>query len=288
MPDYVIRALTADELQTAVDWAGQEGWNPGLHDAVCFRSSDPEGFKGGFLDGQMIASASAVNYDDAYAFLGFYIVRPEYRGSGYGLQVAEAVKAHCQDRNMGMDGVVEQQDNYRKFGFELAYDNYRFAGTIGGILDALGRVEDTRVRPINALTDDLKSYDRGLFPAARDTFLKGWLGAPSHVSRVFEENGQVKGYATLRRCLSGYKVGPLFADNPHIAQALLISLLTTLPADQAEAEVFIDKPNPNAQAMELAQQLGLTKVFETGRMYSSHAPDIDLDRIYGITTFELG
>ncbi|MEX0307293.1 MAG: GNAT family N-acetyltransferase [Ruegeria sp.] len=288
MSDYIIRALTADELQTAVDWAGQEGWNPGLHDAVCFRSSDPEGFKGGFLDGQMIASASAVNYDDAYAFLGFYIVRPEFRGSGYGLQVAEAVKAHCQDRNMGMDGVVEQQDNYRKFGFELAYDNYRFAGTVGGILDALGRVQDSRVRPINALTDDLKSYDRGLFPAARDTFLQGWLDAPSHVSRVFEENGQIKGYATLRRCLSGYKVGPLFADNPHIAQALLISLLTTLAADQAEAEVFIDKPNPNAQAMELAQQLGLTKVFETGRMYSSHAPDIDLDRIYGITTFELG
>ena len=58
MSDYEIRALTAEELQTAVDWAGQEGWNPGLHDAACFRSSDPDGFKGGFLDGRMIASAS--------------------------------------------------------------------------------------------------------------------------------------------------------------------------------------------------------------------------------------
>ncbi|CUH50240.1 GNAT family N-acetyltransferase [Ruegeria atlantica] len=288
MPEYAVRALTEDELQTAVDWAGQEGWNPGLHDAVCFRGSDPEGFKGGFLDGQMIASASAVNYDNNYSFLGFYIVQPEYRGSGYGLQVAEAVKAHCQHRNMGMDGVVEQQDNYRKFGFELAYDNYRFSGTVGKILGQLGRSLHDQITPLSALSDDLRSYDRGLFPAPRDTFLHAWLGAPSHVSRVFEEDGQVKGYATLRRCLSGYKVGPLFANNPEIAQALLMSLLATLPADQMDAEVFIDMPNPNAHAMAMAQQLGLTKVFETGRMYSSHAPSIDLDRIYGITTFELG
>ncbi|MTI01747.1 GNAT family N-acetyltransferase [Roseibium sp. RKSG952] len=288
MPEYVIRALTADEVQTAVDWAGREGWNPGLHDAVCFRSSDPEGFKGGFLDGQMIASASAVNYDDTYSFLGFYIVHPDYRGSGYGLQVAEAVKAHCEHRNMGMDGVVEQQDNYRKFGFDLAYDNYRFSCSAGSILDQLGRSEHVRIAALDSLTDELRSYDRGLFPAARDTFLHAWLDAPNHASRVFEEDGQIKGYATLRRCLSGYKVGPLFADSPEIAEALLVSLLMTLPADQSDAEIFIDMPNPNAQAMAMAQQLGMTKVFETGRMYSSHAPDIDLDRIYGITTFELG
>nr|WP_321254172.1 GNAT family N-acetyltransferase [uncultured Ruegeria sp.] len=288
MPEYVIRALTADEVQTAVDWAGREGWNPGLHDAVCFRSSDPEGFKGGFLDGKMIASASAVNYDDTYSFLGFYIVLPEYRGSGYGLQVAEAVKAHCEHRNMGMDGVVEQQDNYRKFGFELAYDNYRFSSTAGEILNALGRSGHGQVSLIDTLTDELKSYDRGLFPAPRDTFLQAWLDAPNHTSRVFEEGDRIRGYATLRRCLAGYKIGPLFADTPEIAQALLVSLLMTLPADQMGAEVFIDMPNPNTQAMAMAQQLGLTKVFETGRMYSSHAPEIDLHRIYGITTFELG
>ncbi len=288
MPEYEIRSLTPEEVQTAVDWAGHEGWNPGLHDATCFHSSDPAGFKGGFLDGRMIASASAVNYDDAYSFLGFYIVRPEYRGLGYGLEVAEAVKAHCNDRNMGMDGVVEQQNNYRKFGFTLAHDNYRFSGTAREILNGLGRVDARNITRLSALTDGVRDYDRQLFPAPRDTFLHGWLDAPTHISRVFRENGRIRGYATLRRCLTGYKVGPLFADDADIAQALLASLLETLPADQMDSEVFIDMPNPNARAMTLARQLGLTKVFETGRMYSSHAPDIDLGRIYGITTFELG
>ena len=70
MSDYVIRPLTVDEVQKVVDWAGREGWNPGHHDARCFHGTDTRGFLGGFLDGEMIASISVVQYDDAFAFLG--------------------------------------------------------------------------------------------------------------------------------------------------------------------------------------------------------------------------
>ncbi|MDP5217844.1 GNAT family N-acetyltransferase [Ruegeria sp. 2205SS24-7] len=288
MSDYVIRPMTPEQVQTAVDWAAGEGWNPGHHDATCFRSSDPDGFLGGFLNGEMIASASSVNYDDAFSFLGFYIVRPEFRGSGYGLQVAEAVKARCEDRNMGMDGVVEQQDNYRKFGFKLAYDNYRFSGTVSGILSKLGHQDSEGILPLASVSEDLRAYDRMMFPSARDVFLNDWLSAPSHISRVCLENGQIKGYATLRPCHTGYKVGPLFADDPDIARALLASLLRAVPKEHQDQDVFIDMPRPNTSAFALVDQLGLDKVFETGRMYSSHAPDIDLNRIYGITSYELG
>ncbi|WP_299079757.1 GNAT family N-acetyltransferase [uncultured Ruegeria sp.] len=103
MSDYTIRPLTAAELQHAVNWAGREGWNPGKHDAECFRTTDPEGFLGGFLDGEMIASVSAVNYDEAFSFLGFYIVRPEFRGSGHGLEIAQHALTHCTGRNMGLE-----------------------------------------------------------------------------------------------------------------------------------------------------------------------------------------
>ncbi len=288
MSEYVIRSLSAEEVQQAVDWAGKEGWNPGLHDAECFRSSDPEGFVGGFLDGEMIASASSVNYDDAFSFLGFYIVRPEFRGSGYGIQVAHHVKDRCGDRNMGLDGVVEQQENYHHFGFNLAYDNHRFSGTVAGIRAGLADAPAGRATPLTDSSADLRAYDRGMFPAPRDIFLRDWLGASSHISRVWQENGQIKGYATLRPCLSGYKVGPLFADDAEIAAALLASLMQALPQDQDDQPVFIDMPRPNDAAFAMADQLGLGKVFETGRMYSGPAPDIDLNRIFGITSYELG
>lgn len=288
MSDYVIRPLTVDEVQKAVDWAGREGWNPGYHDARCFHGTDPRGFLGGFLDGEMIASISVVQYDDAFAFLGFYIVRPEFRGSGHGLKIWRHALENCNADNIGLDGVVEQQDNYRKSGFTFAYNNYRFGGTKRGILAALGAQPAARVEELHSLSDDLAAYDRQMFPAPRDIFLRDWLSAPSHASRVIAENGVIRGYATLRPCQSGYKIGPLFADDAEIAQALLASVLEAIPDDHATHDVFIDMPRPNAAAFALADALGLEKVFETARMYSDHTPDIDLDRVFGVTTFELG
>ena len=37
-----IRRMTLDDVAVAVDWARQEGWNPGLHDAKCFLSERPQ------------------------------------------------------------------------------------------------------------------------------------------------------------------------------------------------------------------------------------------------------
>ena len=53
---YVIRAMTREEIDTAVDWAAAEGWNPGLHDADCFHAADPGGFFVGMLDDEPIAT----------------------------------------------------------------------------------------------------------------------------------------------------------------------------------------------------------------------------------------
>jgi hypothetical protein len=46
-----IRRMTQDDVSIAVDWARQEGWNPGLRDAQCFFQCDPNGFFVGELNG---------------------------------------------------------------------------------------------------------------------------------------------------------------------------------------------------------------------------------------------
>ncbi|MGZ4981767.1 MAG: GNAT family N-acetyltransferase, partial [Methylobacter sp.] len=75
---YTIRTMTRQEINIAVDWATEEGWNPGLHDADCFYAADPSGFLVGLLDDEPIATISVVKYGDSFGFLGFYIVKPEY------------------------------------------------------------------------------------------------------------------------------------------------------------------------------------------------------------------
>src|SRR2546423_3453807 len=122
--------MRSDEIAIAADWAAVEGWNPGLADAACFASVDPEGFFIAELDGLPAATISCVNYDARFSFLGFYMVREDLRGRGYGLRIWNAAIAHAGPRVIGLDGVVAQQDNYKKSGFQLAYANVRYGGTV--------------------------------------------------------------------------------------------------------------------------------------------------------------
>src|SRR3989440_5534475 len=125
-----IRAMRPDEISIAVNWAAAEGWNPGLADDACFAAADPEGFFIGELEGTPAATVSCINYSASFAFLGFYIVREDLRGRGYGLRIWNAAIAHAGPRVIGLDGVVAQQKNYRKSGFELAYANVRYGGIV--------------------------------------------------------------------------------------------------------------------------------------------------------------
>ena len=47
-------------------------------------------------------------------------------------------------------------------------------------------------------------------------------------------------------------------------------------------------PLPNDAAVELAGSRGLTPGFRTARMYTGEAPEVELDRVFGVTSFELG
>jgi GNAT superfamily N-acetyltransferase len=128
-----IRTMRPDEISIAIDWAAAEGWNPGLADAACFATVDPNGFLVGELDGVPAATVSCVNYSGSFAFLGFYIVREDVRGHGHGLRLWNAAIAHAGARVIGLDGVVAQQQNYKKSGFGLAYANVRYGGTVAAL-----------------------------------------------------------------------------------------------------------------------------------------------------------
>lgn len=47
-------------------------------------------------------------------------------------------------------------------------------------------------------------------------------------------------------------------------------------------------PAPQAEAVALAHRHGLQPAFETARMYAGPAPALPMQRLFGITTFELG
>lgn len=279
MNDFVVRPMKAVDLDLALEWAAREGWNPGLADAPAFRAADTGGFLMGFADGEPVTAISAVRYGKSFGFLGLYIAVPEARGKGFGWATWRAAMAQLEGRMIGLDGVLEQQENYRRSGFNLAHRNVRYGGT-----PALSAIEDSALAAVtlenlHAVLD----YDRAFFPGPRASFLRPWLLEGGRLSMAFVEDGRIKGYGTVRACRQGHKVGPLFADRPDIADALFRAL-----AAKAPGEVFLDLPQPNAAAGAMAERYSMKPVFETARMYRGPAPELPLMRIYGITTFELG
>jgi hypothetical protein len=77
----------------------------------------------------------------------------------------------------------------------------------------------------------------------------------------------------------------LFADNPDIAERLYLSLSSkTVQGEQ----VFLDITEANPSALDLVKKYRMREVFATNRMYSQGQPVLALDKVFGITTFELG
>jgi hypothetical protein len=88
----------------------------------------------------------------------------------------------------------------------------------------------------------------------------------------------------MRPCRKGNKIGPLVADDRKAAEAVLGALL----AAEDVGEIFLDIPSLNRDAIALAQDLRLTPVFETARMYTGEITPVRLERLFGVTTLELG
>ncbi len=273
-----LRHMTREEAALAVSWAAAEGWNPGVNDAAIFYDTDPNGFFLAECDSQPVGSASAVAYGDSFGFGGLYIVVPEYRQSGIGVSLWRRSSRYLAGRNVGIDGVLERQENYKRLGFQMAYRNIRFEAIGGGS------------KPADAVSltalpfEEILAYDTRHFPAQRERFLRLWVSQPQGAALGIMRDGRLRGYGVLRPCVKGFKIGPLFADGPEEAETLYQALASHAPGEP----VYLDVPEVNREAVALAHRYGMRTVFETARMYTHGAPELPLQEIFGVTTFELG
>jgi GNAT superfamily N-acetyltransferase len=287
--DLVVRNMKRSEVDELVDWAAREGWNPGLHDAELFWAADPAAFIAADLDGELIGGGAITSYNGEFGFMGFFIVRPEFRGRGFGNALWHARRRRLIARlrpgaSIGLDGVFAMQHYYAKGGFAFSHRDMRFRTEIPE-RPSTARVDDKDIIPLAAVRfDQVLDYDRTCFPALRSNFLKGWISQSDALALGFQHDGKLIGYGVVRRCREGCKIGPLFADDARVAEALY----TRLAGFAAGGPLFLDVPENNPAAIDLVQQLQMAEVFGCARMYLGPAPVLAHERVFGVTTFELG
>jgi ribosomal protein S18 acetylase RimI-like enzyme len=278
------RLATRDEFELAVQWAADEGWNPGLRDTAVFWKTDPEGFVCAEENGEVIATGSIVSYGGNFGFMGFFIVRPDLRGRGIGREFWQWRRDRLRSRlkpgaTIGMDGVFEMQPFYARGGFAFSHRNLRMEGVARSGENDAGLVELAQIS-----FEQVMAYDRRHFGFDRAAFLRRWISPRGGRALGWVDNDELMGFGVIRPCRNGYKIGPLFADDDKKAEGLFGALTASVEGES----IFLDVPENNPAAMALAKGHGLREVFGCARMYHGPAPDLPWERIFGVTSFELG
>ncbi len=283
------------EVESLLDMAAAEGWNPGADDATAFFNSDPSGFVGIGDGSQLLAGISLVKQSAHQGFLGLYIAAPEARGQGLGKRVWDKAIEHARMRGLstiGLDGVPAQQGNYQQSGFVHLYRNLRFTGAAEGLLKVTERSLDCTAFDAAMMAEAI-SLDTSIGGVEREGFLDTWLPPGSTRTTVTcWGQGSLKGFATVRPCRDGFKAGPVLASDTATASTLLHHIadyvLLTSKHGRHTPKITVDVPEPNLIAVDLMQAAGMEQAFETARMYMGPPPVIDTDALWGVGTLELG
>jgi hypothetical protein len=198
-----------------------------------------------------------------------------------GIEIWNVGIKQLKGRNIGLDGVLDQQNLYKRMGFQPCYKSVRYQGVGTGIKCNAEETKYLSEVPI----EDILAYDDLYFPVPRHVFIKSWISQPEGIAQGVLNENELVGYGVLRKCYQGHKIGPLFANDGKVADVLFCALCGHAPQD---TPVFMDIPELNSAALDLAKRHRMYPVFETVRMYNKEIPRLPLDRIFGITSFELG
>lgn len=273
-----MRPMEPSELPVALGWAAEEGWNPGAEDAAAFMQADPDGFFMAFVGETPVAAISVVNHSDNFAFLGLYLCLPAFRGQGIGFALWQYALEHAGNRTVGLDGVPDQQGNYRKSGFVLQDQTFRYEGIVEGIAHpetrAAGRQD---VADLVTLVNESQGYDTS-------GFLTNWLvQRETRKTLVLERNGEIVGLVTRRACQQGHKIGPLVTPALEDAKTLLHAVAHDVKGDG----LIVDVPESGKALTAYCQSLGMEPSFNTARMYKGEPP-VPGKNVFSISTMELG
>ncbi|GFT26814.1 integrase catalytic domain-containing protein [Nephila pilipes] len=95
------------------------------------------------------------------------------------------------------------------------------------------------------------------------------------------KNGTCIGYGSIKRsCLGAGRVGPLFADDPVVAEALLKKLLESFPDRKRFAMMTL---RDNITANSFIRKLGNPEIITCVRIYSKEKIKVDTNRIFALT-----
>jgi GNAT superfamily N-acetyltransferase len=282
-----IRPMTRPELDVVLDWADQEGWNPGLADADVFWRIDRSGLWAIDVDGVLVGSGATIAHGSHHVVIGLVHVRPEHRRQGIATRtfpwlVDGALSRMPAGTTVGLDVPDHLHDLAERFGFRPVR---RVARMVGRAIDVRRGAHAGEVRSLASVpVDAVVAYDGAHVGAMRRDLLETWIHPAGGFSLGVFEGRALRGMAVMRPARRGYRIGPLFADDADIAEELMGSLSRLVLGHT----ITLDVPTDNPQVLALAQRHGLSETTSVVHLELGDVAPAPEGSVYAVTSIEIG
>jgi GNAT superfamily N-acetyltransferase len=277
-----VRRLTEADVDAAMDLSTQAGWNQIGADWRRLVSLAPERCYAGWVDGELVATTTAMTYGDELCWIGMVLVDEDHRRRGYGTRLLEhALEAARDDvtAGVGLDATGQGRPLYRQQGFADVCPITRLSGTLDRT-DPPGDIEViTETAPAAVAT-----FDANACGTDRTALLERLLSEPGTAGVVSREGGEPDGYAILRPGRQHWQLGPIVADDADVLASLLDGAAARLEGD----DVIVDSL-ARGRAAELLVERGLDPQRHLTRMTSPETlPLLSGERVVAAAGLELG
>ncbi|GIX68107.1 uncharacterized protein CDAR_197241 [Caerostris darwini] len=241
--------------------------------------------------GEIMGACAFIRNQDLY-FGGLYCVRPKFQGLGIGIEVWNACMDHVGPHNAALNAVPGKMELYRdKAGFPIVEDEFfcqKYISTQPVNPHKLTNIipKDVIIEPVeNQHFPTLYEYDYSIMGYERRLAICLNCREKNSNTYVATQNGRIIGYGTIKTsCMGTARIGPLYADDPLVAEALVKQLIISLPNVNG---FVMNTLSNNPFAENILQKLGVPLVENLTRMYRKNKMVVNTSKIYAVFDLNL-
>lgn len=298
-----LRLATIADIPNALRLCRAAGWNQLEQDWVRLLEYEPEGCFAAEIDGRLVGTVTTTCYGTELAWIGMMLVDPDFRRRGIATALMNRSLEYLADRGIRcikLDATPEGSHVYERLGFRNEWPMRRWMRE-GTALDdkepdhggerPRGTSERWPGGPVDpSILEPYLEMDRRAFGVDRSDWLLQLLDGSIVRSHSNEPDGLVSdqqhaaaprhpgAIGMLRRGFLASYLGPLIVTELSAAARVIQDLLRC-----TSEPVFWDIPDPNHQAVALAEQLHFRPVRHLTRMWrGSYCVRADLERLFAL------
>lgn len=280
-----IAALTTADILAALRLSTQAGWNQMEIDWERLLNLWSDDCLGGWVGPSLVATSTIAAYAGGLAWIGMVLVDESFRGQGLGGAMFTSVMSRVDSRYVGLDASDAGRVLYRKHGFVDVSPIVRWTGVATRQLPAIEtRVLDAHHDP---LWQTAMRFDHVHFGFDRSVLLQRLANEPDTLTIGCVSGAEIHGIALVRPGRTAHQIGPVVADGPDIAEALVAAALDRLATRNHGARVILDVVDQDNGFAAILSRLSLTPSRHLTRMYRGDIPPATA-QCYAAAGFELG